>query len=268
MLASAPSSRNTGLIELISAYTGMGSGRPAAAATRAVPPERDPVKPTALIRGSVTSAPPSPGPEPNSSENVPSGRPAALTASVMARPTSSEVPGWASCALTTTGQPAARADAVSPPATENASGKLLAPNTATGPERDGALADVGPRQRRAVGQRGVDAGAGPAALAQDLGEQPQLTGGAADLAGDAAPRAGRLSATARATRVRRWLRGWWRWPRGSVRAARRSSRGRRGTPRRRLRMRRRRGWRRRSGTRVRAGCRPRGRSRGSRHRFR
>ena len=31
------------------------------------------------------------------------------------------------------GQPLARADAVSPPATENASGKLLAPNTATGP---------------------------------------------------------------------------------------------------------------------------------------
>ena len=51
----------------------------------------------------------------------------------MARPTSSEVPGWASCALTTTGQPAARADAVSPPATEKANGKLLAPNTATGP---------------------------------------------------------------------------------------------------------------------------------------
>ena len=35
--------------------------------------------------------------------------------------------------MTTTGFPAARADAVSPPATENARGKLLAPNTATGP---------------------------------------------------------------------------------------------------------------------------------------
>ena len=35
--------------------------------------------------------------------------------------------------MTTTGHPAASADAVSPPATENASGKLLAPNTATGP---------------------------------------------------------------------------------------------------------------------------------------
>ena len=35
--------------------------------------------------------------------------------------------------LTTTGQPAAIAAAVSPPATEKASGKLEAPNTATGP---------------------------------------------------------------------------------------------------------------------------------------
>lgn len=34
-----------------------------------------------------------------------------------------------------TGLPAAKADAVSPPATENPSGKLLAQKTATGPER-------------------------------------------------------------------------------------------------------------------------------------
>ena len=35
--------------------------------------------------------------------------------------------------MATTGHPAARAEAVSPPATEKASGKLLAPKTATGP---------------------------------------------------------------------------------------------------------------------------------------
>jgi hypothetical protein len=35
--------------------------------------------------------------------------------------------------LTTTGQPAASAEAVSPPATEKANGKLLAANTATTP---------------------------------------------------------------------------------------------------------------------------------------
>jgi hypothetical protein len=51
----------------------------------------------------------------------------------MASATSSLVPGWAGWALTTTGQPAAHAAAVSPPATENASGKFDAPNTATGP---------------------------------------------------------------------------------------------------------------------------------------
>ena len=54
---------------------------------------------------------------------------AASTASA----TISLVPGWAPWAFTTTGQPAARAAAVSPPAVEKASGKLDAPNTATGP---------------------------------------------------------------------------------------------------------------------------------------
>ena len=51
----------------------------------------------------------------------------------MADPASSAVPGWALWALTITGQPAASAEATSPPAAENASGKLLGPNTATGP---------------------------------------------------------------------------------------------------------------------------------------
>ncbi len=46
---------------------------------------------------------------------------------------SSEVPGCPSWALTTTGHPAASAEAVSPPATENANGKLDAAKTATGP---------------------------------------------------------------------------------------------------------------------------------------
>lgn len=55
------------------------------------------------------------------------------TAARTARATSSPVPGWAGWPFTTTGQPAARAAAVSPPATEKASGKFEAPNTATGP---------------------------------------------------------------------------------------------------------------------------------------
>ena len=49
-------------------------------------------------------------------------------------------------ALATTGQPAASAEAVSPPAVEKASGKLLAPNTATGP--------IGTSMRRTSG-RGI-----------------------------------------------------------------------------------------------------------------
>jgi galactonate dehydratase len=50
----------------------------------------------------------------------------------MIEASSREVSGWAECALTM-GQPAASADAVSPPATPNGSGKLDAAKTATGP---------------------------------------------------------------------------------------------------------------------------------------
>ena len=52
----------------------------------------------------------------------------------MASATNSAVAIWPECALNTTEQPAAKAATVSPPAVENASGKLLAPNTATGPK--------------------------------------------------------------------------------------------------------------------------------------
>ena len=63
---------------------------------------------------------------------MPSGSSHFATARVTAWPTSSLVPGWALCALTITGQPAANADATSPPATEYASGKFVALNTTTG----------------------------------------------------------------------------------------------------------------------------------------
>ncbi len=52
-------------------------------------------------------------------------------------------------------------------------------------KRNGALANVGPGQWGSIGQCRVDAGAGPAALAQDAGEQAKLSGRAADLAGEA-----------------------------------------------------------------------------------
>ena len=51
----------------------------------------------------------------------------------MAWANNSEVAGWLGWPLTITGQPAAHADAESPPATANANGKLLAEKTATGP---------------------------------------------------------------------------------------------------------------------------------------
>ena len=51
----------------------------------------------------------------------------------MASATRVDVCKCAGCAFTITGQPAAKALAVSPPAVEYAKGKLLAPNTTTGP---------------------------------------------------------------------------------------------------------------------------------------
>ena len=54
-------------------------------------------------------------------------------ASRIASATMRPVSGWAGWPLTTTGQPAASAEAVSPPAVEKANGKFDAPNTATGP---------------------------------------------------------------------------------------------------------------------------------------
>ena len=82
---------------------------------------------------------------------MPSGRPASAAAARTSRATISPVPGCEGWPLTTTGQPAASADAVSPPAVENASGKLLAPNTATGP--------IGTSMRRTSG-RGIGTASG------------------------------------------------------------------------------------------------------------
>src|SRR5580658_7180643 len=65
--------------------------------------------------------------------NVPAGAPADASAPATISAVRSEVTGCPSCAFTTTGQPAASAEAVSPPATENANGKFDAANTATGP---------------------------------------------------------------------------------------------------------------------------------------
>lgn len=99
--------------------------------TSAWPPVDEPVKPTARIPGWATRT--TPACTPWTSASVPSGAACRRSASLITSKHSCEVRGWEPCAFTTTGHPAASADAVSPPGTENASGKLLAPNTATGP---------------------------------------------------------------------------------------------------------------------------------------
>jgi hypothetical protein len=117
-VAEACGSTTTGFIEPISANTGIGFGRAAARSHRARPPTSEPVKPTAVIAGCCTSRAPVAGNRPCSSENVPAGSPSFATQSAIIAPTSSLVPGCAGWPFTTTGQPAASADAVSPPATE------------------------------------------------------------------------------------------------------------------------------------------------------
>ncbi len=64
---------------------------------------------------------------------MPSGSPAATSAADAASATRRDSSGWPGCAFTTTGQPTASADAVSPPATENANGKFDAAKFRTGP---------------------------------------------------------------------------------------------------------------------------------------
>ncbi len=103
----------------------------------------------------------------------------------MTWPTISLVPGCAWCAFTITGLPAAKAAAVSPPATENASGKLLAPKTATGPEPAHHRANIGPRQRLAIGLRGIDARIDPRTFFNHLRKQAKLIDGARGLAFEA-----------------------------------------------------------------------------------
>src|SRR5499426_1426283 len=129
--AAAPGRMTTGLTDPSSPKNGIGTGRWAQTAARASPPRADPVNPAAAIAGCLSSR--TPAPTPNTTAKVPAGAPAPASAPATIRAVSSDVRGWPSWALTTTGQPAARADAVSFPATENANGKFDAANTATGP---------------------------------------------------------------------------------------------------------------------------------------
>ncbi len=129
--AAARSVTTTGLTLPSSPKNGIGSGRAAATSARKRPARSDPVNVAARIRGSRSMA--SPASSPSTSWSVPSGSPAATSAADAASATRRDSSGWPGCAFTTTGQPTASADAVSPPATENANGKFDAAKFRTGP---------------------------------------------------------------------------------------------------------------------------------------
>ena len=145
------------------------------------------------------------------------------TARPIARATSSPVRGWAGWPLTTTGQPAASAEAVSPPAVEKASGKLLAPKTATGPSgiwrcrmsargsgvRSGRAGRCGRRDGRRAGRRRRTSAAG-----RWCGRPRPRCGPAAGCSRRRPPRRSRpcrpRSRRRRRRGTRRAARGWWR----------------------------------------------------------
>ena len=96
-------------------------------------PTGTPVKAPAAIAGCRTSRTPTSWPLPWTMPTSPAGRPCSLSTCCTRANTRAESSRWPVWALTTTEQPAASADAVSPPSTEKANGKLLAENIATGP---------------------------------------------------------------------------------------------------------------------------------------
>ena len=146
-----------GLTEPSSPKNGIGRGRSCATFSSARPPRKEPVKATAAICGAWTSRTPTSMPAPSTMPRTPAGRPCCCTTPCASFMTSRESPGWPGCALTTTVQPAASAAAVSPPSTENANGKLLALNIATGPS--------GTRTRA---RRGRPAGGAPATASSSV----------------------------------------------------------------------------------------------------
>ncbi len=102
----------------ISANTGIGTSRFDAKSKRDLPPRMLPVNPTAFTCGCSTNRTPTSIPLLFKFENTPSGIPVCFAAFIMAEATNSPVPECMGCDFTITGQPAAKAAAVSPPAVE------------------------------------------------------------------------------------------------------------------------------------------------------
>ena len=93
---------------------------------RIFPTFPDPVNPIAVISGWLAIQCVISGFVPSTKAKMSGESPTFLSPATTAACIARQVFGCEGCALTTTGQPAARADALSPPITENANGKLLA----------------------------------------------------------------------------------------------------------------------------------------------
>ncbi len=126
------------------------------------------------MHGSATSAWPTEMPESMRSENNALRQAALLDRRLHRAADQLRGAGWPDGALATTGQPAASAEAVSPPATEKARGKFEAPKTATGPTAIWRRRRSGPRQGLALGLSRVDPGLQEAAVAHHAGEHLEL----------------------------------------------------------------------------------------------
>lgn len=122
---------NTGLTLPSSPKNGIGTGRETARSKSARPPAVEPVKAPARTPGSTSAS--RPASSPTSSVKRSSGAPASASARRTTSAVATERRRWPGWALSSTGHPAASAEAVSPPATLNAKGKLPAPKTTTGP---------------------------------------------------------------------------------------------------------------------------------------
>ena len=118
LVATILTRKKTGFTLPISEKTGIGSARFAAVSNNARPPCNEPVNPTALVNGCITKKLLTSNEAPCTCVKIPSGILQLWAAFKIASATISEVSGWAGCAFTITGQPAAKAQAVSPPAVE------------------------------------------------------------------------------------------------------------------------------------------------------
>lgn len=178
--AAAASVITTGFSEPSSPWKGIGTGRAAAASKRARPPRIEPVKPAAATCGCLISS--MPASKPWTRPRTPAGMSCAAAADRSTAATSSDRPGWSGCDLTTTGQPAPSALAVSPCGDREGEGEVG--RRVDGDDAEGHLVAAQVRDRRGRGGVGVvDDDVEEGALVDDVGEGSQLVAGAGEFPG-------------------------------------------------------------------------------------